>query len=102
MPTCPLCSKPVPLGRGDKPIDQLVNEHMDRDCDSQAAAKKRQKKKEGRFVLLKKFCQILNPFQVLRAKMQNSGIDPATMRFLRKSRLSQTPIPLRPQLCLSA
>merc|ERR1711937_667070 len=48
VPTCPLCDKPVPLGNGNKPLDQLVSEHTDRGCDSAAAAKKRQKKKEGR------------------------------------------------------
>ena len=69
MPTCPLCSKPVSLGKGDKPIDQLVNEHMDRDCDSQAAAKKRQKKKEGRFVVLSK-----SNFSFLGAARQNAKL----------------------------
>merc|ERR1711892_1609703 len=48
VPTCPLCSKPVPLGNRDLPLDQLVSEHIDRGCDSALAAKKRAKKKEGR------------------------------------------------------
>ena len=71
VPTCPLCSKPVSLGKGDKPIDQLVNEHMDRDCDSQAAAKKRQKKKEGRFVVISKFCEFTT---ILGAALQNAKL----------------------------
>jgi len=48
VPTCPLCNKPVPLGTSNKPPDQIVNDHIERNCDSQAAAKKRAKKKEGR------------------------------------------------------
>ncbi|CAG5094254.1 Oidioi.mRNA.OKI2018_I69.XSR.g13392.t1.cds [Oikopleura dioica] len=48
VPTCPLCNKPVPIGTQNKPLDQLVNDHIDRNCDSEAAAKKRAKKKEGR------------------------------------------------------
>merc|ERR1712004_766619 len=48
VPTCPLCNKPVPLGTSNKPPDQIVNDHIERNCDSQAAAKKRAKNKEGR------------------------------------------------------
>merc|ERR1739848_251176 len=49
VPTCPLCNKPVSLGADrSKPLAQLVSEHMDRDCDSAAASKKRKQKKEGR------------------------------------------------------
>jgi len=46
VPTCPMCDKPVPFDK-DKPLDQIVSEHIDRDCDSKAAARKRKKKKEG-------------------------------------------------------
>lgn len=39
----------VPLGKDDKPLDQIVNEHIERNCDSEMAARKRAKRKEGRF-----------------------------------------------------
>ena len=41
-----LSPKPVQFEK-DKPLDQIVSEHIDRDCDSKAAARKRKKKKEG-------------------------------------------------------
>jgi len=47
VPTCPLCDKPVPFQKA-KTLDQIVSEHIDRDCDSKLAAKKRRKQKEGR------------------------------------------------------
>lgn len=46
VPACPLCSKPVPLTK-ECPLDQLVNEHIERNCDSEMAAAKRRKKKQG-------------------------------------------------------
>ena len=40
----------VPLSKDDKPLDQIVNEHIERNCDSELAARKRAKKKEGRYL----------------------------------------------------
>nr|CAB3267912.1 AN1-type zinc finger protein 2A [Phallusia mammillata] len=40
VPVCPLCGKPVPVPRGETP-DIKVGEHIDRDCQSDPAKKKR-------------------------------------------------------------
>ncbi|XP_006815820.1 AN1-type zinc finger protein 2A-like isoform X2 [Saccoglossus kowalevskii] len=40
VPVCPLCNKPVPVNRGEPP-DIKVSEHIDRDCQSDPAKKKR-------------------------------------------------------------
>ncbi|XP_071847458.1 AN1-type zinc finger protein 2A-like isoform X2 [Apostichopus japonicus] len=40
VPVCPLCNKPVP-GRRDEAPDIRVSEHIDRDCQSDRAVKKR-------------------------------------------------------------
>lgn len=40
VPVCPLCNKPVPVPRGESP-DIKVGEHIDRDCQSDPAKKKR-------------------------------------------------------------
>jgi len=40
VPVCPLCSQPVPWKRGDPP-DLAVGDHIDRDCQSDPAKKKR-------------------------------------------------------------
>lgn len=40
VPVCPLCNQPVPWKRGDPP-DLAVGDHIDRDCQSDPAKKKR-------------------------------------------------------------
>ncbi|XP_076823032.1 AN1-type zinc finger protein 2A-like [Clavelina lepadiformis] len=40
VPVCPLCGQPVPVPRGETP-DIKVGEHIDRDCQSDPAKKKR-------------------------------------------------------------
>ncbi|NXL56020.1 ZFN2B protein, partial [Chordeiles acutipennis] len=40
VPVCPLCNTPVPVRRGDMP-DVVVGEHIDRDCKSDPAQRKR-------------------------------------------------------------
>ena len=40
VPICPLCQTPVPVPRGEQP-DIKVGEHIDRDCQSDPAVKKR-------------------------------------------------------------
>merc|ERR1712004_11181 len=82
VPTCPLCNKPVPLGTSNKPPDQIVNDHIERNCDSQAAAKKSQEKRRS----------------LLRKEMQNKGVDSSILRALQAPRLSEAPFPKRPRL----
>ncbi|XP_030310119.1 AN1-type zinc finger protein 2B isoform X7 [Calypte anna] len=40
VPVCPLCNTPVPVRRGEMP-DVVVGEHIDRDCKSDPAQRKR-------------------------------------------------------------
>ncbi|XP_001362727.1 AN1-type zinc finger protein 2B isoform X2 [Monodelphis domestica] len=40
VPVCPLCNVPVPVARGESP-DRAVGEHIDRDCRSDPAQRKR-------------------------------------------------------------
>ncbi|XP_062354253.1 AN1-type zinc finger protein 2B isoform X1 [Cinclus cinclus] len=40
VPVCPLCNTPVPVSRGEMP-DVVVGEHIDRDCKSDPAQRKR-------------------------------------------------------------
>ncbi|KGL77738.1 AN1-type zinc finger protein 2B, partial [Tinamus guttatus] len=40
VPVCPLCNTPVPVRRGQMP-DVVVGEHIDRDCKSDPAQRKR-------------------------------------------------------------
>ena len=40
VPVCPLCRIPIPVPRGEAP-DVKVGEHIDRDCQSDPAKKKR-------------------------------------------------------------
>lgn len=40
VPVCPLCNTPVPIKRGEMP-DIKVGEHIDRDCKSDPAQRKR-------------------------------------------------------------
>ncbi len=43
MPICPLCNQVVPLQHRDQSPDRVVSAHIDRDCKSDPALKKRQK-----------------------------------------------------------
>lgn len=36
VPVCPLCSKPIPVARGERP-DKLVSDHIDSNCKSNPA-----------------------------------------------------------------
>uniref|UniRef100_A0A672MGU1 AN1-type domain-containing protein n=1 Tax=Sinocyclocheilus grahami TaxID=75366 RepID=A0A672MGU1_SINGR len=40
VPVCPLCNTPIPIRRGEMP-DIKVGEHIDRDCKSDPAQRKR-------------------------------------------------------------
>lgn len=40
VPVCPLCNKPVPIPKGGN-VDRVVSAHIDRDCQSDPAKKKR-------------------------------------------------------------
>nr|ACO08859.1 AN1-type zinc finger protein 2B [Osmerus mordax] len=40
VPVCPLCNTPIPIKRGEMP-DIKVGEHIDRDCKSDPAQRKR-------------------------------------------------------------
>lgn len=40
VPVCPLCNTPIPVKRGEMP-DIKVGEHIDRDCKSDPAQRKR-------------------------------------------------------------
>ena len=40
VPVCPLCNQPVPVRKGETP-DVVVGAHIDRDCQSDPARKKR-------------------------------------------------------------
>jgi len=40
VPVCPLCNRPVPVSKGETP-DLIVSAHIDRDCQSDPAKKKR-------------------------------------------------------------
>lgn len=42
VPTCPLCSAPVPGKRGEEP-DIAVSEHIDNDCQADPAKERRKK-----------------------------------------------------------
>lgn len=46
VPICPLCQQPVPIKRGEQP-DIRVNEHIDQNCLSYLAKKKRSAPKCG-------------------------------------------------------
>merc|ERR1712047_51132 len=113
VPTCPLCNKPVPLGTSNKPPDQIVNDHIERNCDSQAAAKKRAKKKEGRCCakkcktkeLIPVFCELCKRPVCLKHRFPNDhdcilneGVDSSILRALQAPRLSEAPFPKRPRL----
>ncbi|CAF1078289.1 unnamed protein product [Rotaria magnacalcarata] len=43
VPICPLCNQAVPLQHRDQPPDHAVSDHIDRDCKSDPAMKKRRK-----------------------------------------------------------
>jgi len=43
VPICPLCNQAVPSLNRDQSPDRVVSEHIDRDCKSDPALKKRQK-----------------------------------------------------------
>jgi len=43
VPICPLCNQAVPLQHRDQSPDRVVSAHIDRDCKSDPALKKRQK-----------------------------------------------------------
>lgn len=43
VPVCPLCNTPIPIKRGEMP-DIKVGEHIDRDCKSDPAQRKRKVK----------------------------------------------------------
>jgi len=43
VPVCPLCNQVVPLQHRDQSPDLAVSDHIDRDCKSDPALKKRQK-----------------------------------------------------------
>lgn len=47
VPTCPMCSRPVPLQPGDKP-DDAVMRHIDNKCDSQAAKLKTEQRRANK------------------------------------------------------
>lgn len=36
MPVCPLCNKPIPIARGERP-DKRVSDHIDSNCKSNPA-----------------------------------------------------------------
>ncbi|XP_075789036.1 AN1-type zinc finger protein 2B isoform X2 [Pelodiscus sinensis] len=40
VPVCPLCNTPIPVSKGEMP-DRVVGEHIDRDCKSDPAQRKR-------------------------------------------------------------
>ena len=43
IPVCPLCNQAVPSANRDQPPDQIISAHIDRDCKSDPALRKRQK-----------------------------------------------------------
>ncbi len=43
VPICPLCNQAVPSLNRDQSPDRVVSDHIDRDCKSDPALKKRQK-----------------------------------------------------------
>uniref|UniRef100_A0A8B9PYH8 AN1-type domain-containing protein n=1 Tax=Apteryx owenii TaxID=8824 RepID=A0A8B9PYH8_APTOW len=46
VPVCPLCNTPVPVRRGEMP-DVVVGEHIDRDCKSDPAQRKRKEEERA-------------------------------------------------------
>lgn len=57
VPVCPLCNTPIPIRRGEMP-DIKVGEHIDRDCKSDPAQRKRKvvETQEERKICLCKMC----------------------------------------------
>lgn len=49
VPVCPLCNTPIPIKRGEMP-DIKVGEHIDRDCKSDPAQRKRKVRRKRLFL----------------------------------------------------